>query len=285
MYGGALMILVMLGLSSCAAVRPTDITCGGTTRFSGLSTISPKGVYIGEIHGTKESPELAWSAICFGIGSGRHVILGLEYPRDQQSDLTKFFDTEDRTLATKTLLSTRFWSTTIDGRTSEAMLELLERVYTLRKNVTALAYDVPREFVTRKVIAIGDRDKDSAEFLEHYRGRSRKQAMWVLLGGNVHARKAIGVPNLGPDYEHYMPLGYLIRDWGLSHLNVEFGGGTAWACAPAPVGCGAQTLPERTDALSGPVFTVGYGTSSVYFDGTYVVPRLTASPPASKKQN
>lgn len=278
----AFVLLLTGWLVSCGLAPVTRADARGcfTPRFSGLQKLSKKGVFVGEIHGTNEVQQLVLDVVCHGLSVGKPVIVGLEYPRDQQEFLDAYFKERDPAVAKSQLLRTRFWQTTLDGRASQGNFLLLEHLRRLKGQIKVVAYDVPRKFVDAPKVGIDSRDEASANYLDELRRRNNGNAYWVLLGGNVHARKSAGVPTLGPEYENYRPIGYMIRDWGLTHLNIEAQSGTAWVCGP-PRGCQAQSLPVRSTPRSGAPNSVVMD-ASTYFDGVYVIESLTASPPAAE---
>jgi hypothetical protein len=48
------------------------------------------GVVVGDMHGTVEAPQFIGALISHLVKSGRPIVVGLEYPRNEQADLDAF---------------------------------------------------------------------------------------------------------------------------------------------------------------------------------------------------
>ncbi len=88
---------------------------------------------IGEIHGTQETPALLASML--RQGSGRPWLLGLEIPRQEQERIEAFLRSDGGARARAALTGGAFWTRELqDGRSSEAMLQLIDAVRALRRS-------------------------------------------------------------------------------------------------------------------------------------------------------
>lgn len=225
---------------------------------------SPAVVLVGEIHGTDQAPAFVGELACAAAAEGTAVTVALEISAREQARLDAYLASAGTPDARAALLAGPFWTrSTQDGRSSTAMLALLERLRRLHadgRRIAVIAVDEERA---------GTRDVDMAEHITravHPGGRV------IALLGNVHASQRLGRPNL-PDY---VPAGYLLR--ALAPLGVRVGarGGEAWVCAPT---CGVLAVGDQRVG-DGPI---GYATADRArsgYDGSYTVPVYTASLPA-----
>lgn len=188
---------------------------------------SPAVVLVGEIHGTDQAPAFVGQLACAASADGTAVTVALEISAQEQPRLDAYLASAGTPAARAAVLAGPFWTrSTQDGRSSTAMLALLERLRRLNadgRRVAVIAVDEER---------IGARDVGMAEQITRAVQPGRRV---IALLGNVHASQRLGRPNL-PDYA---PAGYLLR--ALAPLGVRVGahGGEAWVCAPV---CGYARL-------------------------------------------
>ncbi len=235
-------------------------------------------VVFGEIHGSRELPAIFAEAVCAAASAGRAVEVGLEQPRGSQARIDTFLASPGATADVAKLLDAPFWLRDYqDGRSSQAQVELLERLRGLRASglpIHVFPFDIdPGADAT-------EREKAMAESLAA-QARAHPQALTMVLVGEVHAWTTAGAP-WDPDF---VPMGLYLERAGIRvrSLGRATPAGTAWICTggaatdcgprqtgatlslPSGRAAGIERLPERS--------TRGY-------DGLYGTPSLTASPPA-----
>jgi hypothetical protein len=219
---------------------------------------------LGELHGTEECPRLAALTACGAATLGRTAWLGLELPRDEQGRVEAFLATGDEAA----LLAGPFWRRTYqDGRSSQAMLEMLRSVRQMReagRDVRPFLFDVPAEADS----GAGERDEQMATLIAEARARAPGDPM-VLLVGNVHASRRLKIPRS-------MVWHLVRRGVPLRTLDVATRGGTAWLCGTR---CGVDTVAGKDLGPQPAVFESPEATRWGY-DGGWYVGTLTASPPA-----
>jgi hypothetical protein len=249
-----------------------------------------RGVFVGDMHGTVEAPAFVTDLVCNLAHAGRAVVLGLEYPSDQQHFIDEFL--RERTDSSRpALLSTPFWiRPTQDGRTSQAMLKLLSSVRAQIRagaHIQVIAFDAfgstgaqlgPRNGTAH----VDSRDAAMADYLREKLSKFRAADFPVIFAGNVHARKTKGLHamNAPPGMENAEPLGYRLRDLGFLDIDIDYRGGTLWTCF-SPSDCGVHDGGERGAAVR--AFVIAPSTDPA-FDLKYSVGSLTASPPAATKK-
>lgn len=274
-YG--VLLLCALALVSCSrSPDPRQLTCNPVEGVE--QVLGTPGVFIGEMHGTEESPAFLRDLSCHVMKSGRPLVIAMEYDARDQPVLDRFLQEDDET-AGHLLTSTMHWQRNRDGRASTAMRDALlairQYARTGGSEVELVGYDL-------RVATWQERDPASARYLSERRMKDATNAYWIVFGGNVHARKIKGMQMAG--YENHEPLGYLIRDWNLVHLDAAYGGGSSWGCVGGPEdsNCSVIQLGESctTDCPKTAVIRLG---SRMWrgdaYDGTYDVGKLTASPP------
>lgn len=238
-------------------------------------------VMLGEIHGSDEIPRFVGDLVC-AASATRPVLLGLEIPAAEDAAFQAYLASTGDAPARRTLLATPFFSREYqDGRSSRAMLELLERVRALRaagRDVELLAFDDPD--------APGGRDRAMADRLLAARA-ARPGRLVVALAGNLHARIVLGSP-FDPRFES-MALFLLRAGEGaapglrLLSLDARYPDGTAWTCTTAAVAdCGARRL-RGAEAVA-PGIRLDPVADGMAYHGVFAVAALTASPPAKEPE-
>jgi len=254
--------------SPLACVRPVEIPLELTS--SGATTV------FGEIHGTREAPELFGDVVC-NVAAGpqpQRVLVGLELPSSEAAAIASFL----AGAGNDALAGRAFWTQPFQsGRTSAAMLALLaelRRIVRSTPRVEVFLFDIPDGTDPKA------RDAAMASAILEKRATDRA-ALVLLYSGNVHARKTKGVP-WDPTLE---PMAYHLVAGGLkiTSLNMRNPKGTAWICQTNDASsCGAVKIggeepssggSPRGIRLSGELSADGY-------DGVYIVSSATASPPA-----
>lgn len=227
-------------------------------------------LWFGEMHGTEESPRFAGDVACHAMHAGP-VQLGLEVASGEQMRIDRYLRSDGNATERATLLDGGFWRQH-DGRSSEAMVALIERLRVLRAAGAAMeivAYDVPWA---------PDRDAAMAEFVARVRD---PKAIFVGLSGNLHSRRTKGTP-WDPDL---VPLvaGLVARGLEITTFDVSSNGGTFWACmsdGPGdPERCGEH---DHKGGEPAEPWTLGPARDPSH-DGVYSVGATIASRPALRE--
>ena len=240
---------------------------------AGLAELLVPGtvVLLGEIHGTNESPQFLTRAVCLALQRGHSVTVGLELPHTEAPLVQEYLASSGAEASEQRLLGGAFWQRSYqDGRTSQAMLAVLQTLHAYR------AMGLPVRVVLIDDPARSSRDQVMRDQVVAALAAAPDDVMLVLTG-NIHNRLTRGT-RWDAAYE---PMGYLLRqalpDQRLVSLNVAHQGGEAWVClSNAP--CGVQQLGGKGEAAAGVVLYEASARGA--YDGHYHVGRLTASLPA-----
>jgi len=239
---------------------PPEIASAGTTTM------------FGEIHGTREAPELFGDVVCNAATGPHRIVVGLELPSSETTAINTFL------AGNEALPASEFWTRPFQsGRTSEAMLALLSelrRIVKSNSRVEVFLFDIPDGANPQ------DRDASMADTILKKRASDR-DAIVLLYGGNLHARKTKGMP-WDPALE---PMAYHLVANGLkiTSLNMRNPKGTAWICKSNEASsCGASNIggEEPASGASPRGIRLSGGTSADAYDGVYIISGATASPPA-----
>ena len=193
------------------------------------SNASLKWVWVGETHGSNESPAAFANLVCNALESGRRVGVALERPTTEQPALQAMLTSAKLPDAGKALLGQPDWQDSPDGRSSNAMLQLMLSLRALRKRYLTLqvyAVDGPSYTAAR-----GSRDEAIGNSVLALK-KEDPGALILVLTGNVHAMRAplFGFPTSAmvlPESE-FVSLEFTDRK-----------GSQAWISTSA--GCGPQT--------------------------------------------
>ncbi|GAA5003109.1 calcium-binding protein [Pseudoluteimonas lycopersici] len=231
-------------------------------------------VLIGEVHGTRETPTLVGDLVAYYVDGGGPVTLGLEVSAREQPRIDRYLESPGNAGDRKALLAGEHWQGAMhDGRDSEAMLELIDRVRELRLQGADVRIDL--------FDASGDGDRD-LRMSGHLRATAAdaQRARILVLTGNVHAMTrrppwSMFTSN-GKLIEPPMTVGRYLADLAPQSINIGAANGDAWNCAQD--GCRAHSLTARP-AIAQATLKQLPPTESAW-DAELTLPRFTASPPA-----
>lgn len=248
---------------------------------------------LGEIYGTTEMPTFVGQLACHAAHAGVPVVVALELPVEERESLAAFLASDGGEAARAALLSRAVWRRPDqDGRTSVAVLGLLERLRTLRAGGRQVSVEAYAE--TRYLLQGNAKQEALARNLLAVHAQN-PGALLVGLSGNVNVRRARGTPWDAT----LVPMGLRVAPHlpGLVVLDAHFGPGSAWVCKSAPgvvfPVCQAFPVAEPRRARDRPFGTEGRlyqgerafiergpGAAAEGYDGIFYVGTITASPPA-----
>jgi hypothetical protein len=145
-------------------------------------------VFIGEWHGSNETPAAFHDLVCDALAQGKHVTVALERPTSEQAALDNILTAKDLPAAQKSLLQLDGWKEVLDGRGSEAMLRLLvslRELHKLQPDLKVIAFDAPYSGPP----AAGPRDEAMGHALLSLRP-AKPNDLVLILTGNLHALQA-----------------------------------------------------------------------------------------------
>ena len=229
------MLATGLAINAAAATTPCSPIPGADQVWSKAGL---HWVFIGENHGSNETPAAFRELICDAIAHGKHVTVALERPASEQAALDNIITAKakDLSAAQESLLQLRDWKEVPDGRGSEAMLRLLlslREFRSLQPDLKVFAFDAPYAGPP----AAGPRDEAMGHALLSLRP-AKPNDLVLILTGNLHAMQA---PKLGSDRAAmYLPPKEILS------LEVTDRGGETWSQSVED-GCGPQkgTVPDK----------------------------------------
>lgn len=266
----ALVCLFVLGVTGSTqfAIAACNPTPGAAALWSKPALT---WVWVGETHGSNEAPAAFANLVCNALESGRRVVVALERPSMEQPALQAILNSATLPAAEKALLDQPGWQDAPDGRSSNAMLELMLSLRELRKRypiLQAYAVDGPSYTAAR-----GSRDEAIGKSVLMLK-KEAPGALILVLTGNVHAMRA---PLFGfPTSAMVLPEGEFVS---LEMTNVR--GGQAWTSTSA--GCGPQNagVADKDQARPYGVYLDPNLSPIGKVDGVFALGTpLSASPPA-----
>jgi hypothetical protein len=275
-----LLVLAACGGASSSPSTPAPtptkepVACGAPIPGAEGLTYPGSLAVLGEVHGTAQAPAFTARLACEAAQRGP-VTIGLEIPRDEQGRIDAYVASSGGD-ARAALLASDFWTRAYqDGRSSEAMLALLESLRALRTggaDVRVLAFDIATG-------ASGeDRDQAMAQAVLADRAAHPARSM-VLLTGNLHARRHAGLPPLPEMVPMTSVLLAAVPD--LVSFDMAAGPGTYWACfGDQASDCGQQS--GRGHGIDGPV-RIDREVARNGYDGVFVVGPIEASRPVTQR--
>lgn len=231
-------------------------------------------IAFGEMHGTAEAPA-AVAAIACELARHGPVTVALELPTSSQPALDAFLVAETSEAAQAALAGTTFADNAFaDGRTSVAMMDLLEALRRLRAEDASIAIRAiqpgahPRRNLSQAWYELQMANEIALALGAQPDGRV------ILLTGNIHARKAPipRLPQIGLPAVAHLPAADVLS------FRIGSQGGAAWNCQPE---CGPHPSRAVEDAeLRG--FRLEPDADGA-FDGVLFLGPTTASPPAASR--
>jgi hypothetical protein len=215
-------------------------------------------VLLGEMHGTEQAPEFVGTIACHAASEGFPILVALELPAQSNSQLQDFLESNGTAGDRRKYLESAGWQRNWhDGRSSAAMLQLVDRLRSLKRaGATIQVTGVDQPWT-------GDvRDSAMADAIEGLRRDHMDRPMFVLVG-NLHAQTAPGKVT-----QSYVPIGTRLDRFGLRPVSLlmAFDAGTAWHCTmEGGFGCGVHAVrawPPHATTVPAP--TVGDKITSAY---------------------
>ncbi|MGY0651724.1 hypothetical protein ACW7GZ_07655 [Luteimonas sp. A537] len=256
-----LALLSIVLFSSCVPARQsTHVACE-----------APRGVpqakllLFGEIHGSVEAPALIGRIAC-SSALNEPTAIGLEVSTTEQEAIDIYLVSDGSEASKDKLLSRPFWQNGNDGRSSVAMADLIEYVRALNQQgvpLTVFAFDAPTSQSRDAALAQGIRDFHSAN----------PSLPIIALMGNIHASQ---MP-IQRGNQEIVTSGVLLQDLEPTSVLIAYRSGTTWACMPD---CGIHQVNSKW-GNSRELGFVGESPMPGYAIA-YVLPGITASPPAVK---
>ncbi len=230
--------------AKASGVEASPVSTGACPTKASLARLSALGsVYIGEMHGTNESPRLLECLVDYEVAAGIHP-------------LTVSLELQPFARDTKSLV----WSGQ-DGRASKAMAHLVDHLETLeRSGAIALNFQLPDYPVPARV------DEKIGNELRELAGKGRV----IAYGGNFHAqRRQVMLPGVTT-----RPAGSYMGQAIKNVLIDSTGPGEAWSCSQTS----CDVHETRSFVADGKAGTMVDGKRFGY-DYVYFVPPYTSSAP------
>ncbi len=216
---------------------------------------APQIVLIGEMHGTQETPRLFGNLVTVVAGEkDKRTAAGLELPISMQRLIDEAVKKKLEIDSFRAqLLADPAWQKIEDGRSSQAMLDLICDLLQLAQSqkISFFFFDTQ----------INDRNETMAKVIGQ-RAREQHYDLTFILTGNIHANKA---PR-HPGRPQIVPMGHFLEEQGFAvhAYDVRYSEGETWACMPQ---CGVHHLEAYPP-----------GPRHAGFDGTLFVGPVHASP-------
>jgi hypothetical protein len=224
----ALQFLLAMGLAIHAAAWT-----GSCSPVPGADQIWSKPslhwVFIGELHGSNETPAAFRNLVCDAIAQGKHVTVALEHPTSEQAAIDNILTSKDLATAKEALLQLPGWKDVPDGRSSEAMLRLLLSLRDLRKlqpDLKVVAFDAPYAGPP----AAAPREEAMGHALLSL-SPAKPNDLVLILTGNLHAMQA--------SKRGYNLAAMYLPPKEILSLEVTDRGGQSWSQSTTD-GCGSQ---------------------------------------------
>jgi hypothetical protein len=257
----ALWVLVLWGSSTALAqsnIHKPDAQRPAPAAGQGAKEI----ILIGELHGTQETPRFFGNLVTVAAREkNKRIAVGLELPIELQPLIDEAAKNNTKIDSFRQqLLAEPIWQKIKDGRSSQAMLDLVCDTLQLAEmqKISFFFFD------TSNV----ERDASMGEFIGKY-VREHGYDVTFILTGNIHANRASRHPRMAK----IVPMGHRLEEQGFAVHSYDTGysEGDAWVCNPE---CGVHHL-KGWNMVADPGAKNQEG-----YDGILFVGAIHASPPA-----
>lgn len=243
-------------------------------------------VLVGEMHGTREVPALVadlaerWSRPPAGKGAAPALVVALEYPRSEAAELNAYFLGDGGPAAKKRLLDSPLWSRSYqDGRSSEAMLELIESVRALAGSGRRVKL-APFDQNAKQEKHDASRDRSMANNLRAI-VKANPSARVIALTGNYHARQSVGAPWDAT----YRFMGHYLKDLAPYSIDVGAMRGSYWGCFSASAAdCKIHRFGDASATTEARGLHVDEAVTAIGYDQALMLDLFIVSLPARKQE-
>lgn len=212
------------------------------------SIFQAKGIYIGELHGTNETPKLVECIVRESIKSGKPVIVSIEMPPCAIDEKCNFWNGKD-------------------GRASYSMKKFVSEINELQRTSKNLEVDFMG-------VCYGEASQLLQEKCtgEHINSLTSKGFV-IAYGGNFHAMR-----KSPPGLENLATAGsYVSKEIITINIGAK-NGGSFWGCAETA--CGIQHIKKDKHCISNSLIKDYDG----FYDYKLCVRKITFSKPSGKNQ-
>ena len=216
---------------------------------------------IGELHGTVEMPRTFADLVKSESAKSRKPIaVGLELPLPLQPVLDQAVrERAHCEQVHQRLFQSESWRKINDGRSSEAMLQLVCDLVALAESAKIKLFVFDTE--------VAERNETMAAAIAA-KVDSLKVKQVFILAGNLHASTVRDIPR----YTSFHPMGWWLTQNGyqVRSFDIIYGAGDAWICTPE---CGIHHVNSRLPVPGNIPKHIGY-------DDVITLDHISASPPA-----
>lgn len=237
---------------------------------------------VGDYHGSNEIPGFV-AQLMADAAASRPVRLGLEMESFEQKPIQVYMASKGTAADRAALLHDDFW-TVGDGRTSQAIVRLIERARELREEgrdveVFTTVPEYPGDAAIKEAGGVNAyRSKGMAQTIHSEVQHGAAHSLVIAFMGSTHSAYV----NLARGSESTVTERLLLDSPYV--VNLDLRGGSVWGCASD--GCGPRALvDEATPTAKGSVLRKAHDKSGQPAQVWVRFPPLTSSPPAKEKKS
>ncbi|GHH07039.1 hypothetical protein GCM10008023_00730 [Sphingomonas glacialis] len=292
---------ILIGTLGAFCGSTASARCSLPVGWDGVVGKQAHYIVFGELHGSAETPAAIGEIACALAERNTPLLVAVEL--EDNAGLQRAWSEPQSGFAAAALQAMPEWKTRNDGVTSQAMLDLLVALHTLKdagRKIHVVAFNDTALAASTRFKDLPGQGPHEAGQAENIRAADAVQAYErvLVLVGNYHARKRPIAPG-GVSYE---PMAMRLADPSrIVSINVLNSGGQVWNCqikgnvrAPGPItaailDCGPHSAgvpedwvaPPRIVATNG---AAGPNSPAGAYDATLLIGTVTASPPAKAPQ-
>jgi hypothetical protein len=224
---------------------PDSMTFDAAIQRIACQAVKRRLLIVGEIHGTQETPAFV-AALVQAASKNRPVRIGLEWPAWMHDYVTAYLASQGTMDDRKTMLRMGYWKAMPDGRSSEAMVDLVDALRNLRQqgrdiDIFLMEPNIPTTPADLQSDSLTWKENGMVKALRTALDTAPSDALVVAYMGNYHSRYI-------KDTNHPQPsvLQQVIDEHPL-YIAADADAGSAWFCQS---GCGPHTFKTLPKSLS-----------------------------------
>jgi hypothetical protein len=274
---------------AAASMPSGSMMLNAAVQHIACQSVNRRLLIVGELHGTNETPALV-AALVKATSKDRPIRVGVEWPAWMQDYVATYLASQGTLDDRKAMLSMKYWGVVLDGRGSEAMINLIDAIRVLRESgrdieIFVMEPDVPITPSDLQSNPLTWKENGMTKALKTALSTAPSNALVVAYMGSVHSRYITRADHSQPSVLQQVMSNHPL------YILVDADAGSSWNCQAG--GCGphmfkAYSKPPSQDVEINPLSDAPEGITAEILNFSIFTPSVPAprfKDPDSKARN